>query len=1621
MATRQQLKRWVWIKRGIQSFGVFWLLLILFSFIIRIHSVQNFTVDQVAKYLSSALHTTVKVEDVRLSIIDQLHIDGVLIKDQAGDTLLFASSIKAQLTSSWFALLSKRMDVKSIAISDAQFNFQRDTNSFYNNLDQLIRQWEGTSLLDSINKPTKDISFDLDIKKITLRNITFSQHDETTGTKLKGFLKKGILQLQALDLPKRSIHIHQVFFDSPIFEIEQSERHDHKVTLDTILSTYRPPTDTSFWSFKIDRFSLEKGVFAFKNFRQPDTLGVVGDSVLSFKDMSFRKIDCTVKDFQFVKDTYTGKLAHFECEEQNGFQLQNFALQFFEFSPKKIGLYGLSLRTPETYLGDTLIFKYKRLSDFSDFNNNVKLELVLNNSFIQLNDVMTFVPTLQNDPFFKKNKNKKLRVSGKFIGAINDLSAKDLKIQLNGKTFIEGNFSSNNLVSPGEQIIRLSLSDLQTNVGVLREVIPNFSLPSNFDKLGNIRFRGGLDFLFDKVVLNGWLNTELGSAELDMGFIGLDNPIATQYYGKLGLKNFDLGKWLGNKEVGQISAVSKVEQGRGLTEKSAQARLSIDIQSVFYKNYNYKNATFTGELGKQLFEGRLSIDDEFMKMNFLGKVDYKTKVPKFDFELDLKTLQLKPLYLSDQDIVLSGKADVDLSLYNRDLSQSEGTAILRQIVIKETPYLATIDSIRIVSQLDKKRIRHIALDSEVMSASMDGNFTLAKLGDALLNYAHNEYPFYAKKLKLKQPELVKDTQQVALKIDIKNTGELTKIFDFKLDTIRDVQLIANFNNSRPNLEVILDVDKIRYDSINFHNFTFRSKLQNKQKIGSIDFGVDSIILKDKTRIEPIVFLAIVEDEVVDYSINYAPNSKKDFKYGLNIDGVLAPYDSTRFQISIDPKSFQLLSEYWDFSPSNYIRFGDGNLEIKEFTLTDYKKRVINLNQIGQNGMELRLDNFGFDLIDSLWRYKPLDFAGKFALSLVVQDIYKLKDISLKLRSDSLFINKDPARQINLDLFTDNINSTVNSRIEISNTQSSFSLVGKYNTPIYKPELSTTVVKKREPNYFDLDLKASEFPIAFIENFIVGASEFSGTINTTLNVNGNPSLPNINGELLVNSASFKVDFLNTRYFINQQKAIINNRWIDASKAVVTDETGAVAKLKGGITHRNLKDFGLSLDIIAETPFIALNTTKADNDIFYGKGVGMGRITFTGSFSQTNIQVKATAGVGTKIIIPVSTSQEADQVKFIQFPNEVKRDTFGQYLSEIRGVDLDLNLTLTDVAQVDLVFDERSGDILSGRGRGDIQIYLDRTGEMSMYGNYFIEQGEYLFTLFNLVNKPFIVQRGGTLRWQGDPFNATIDINAKYKDLSTSVAKLIPEFLSYAPTDVQNRAGQPTDIDLTMKLQGELFNPSITFDLDFPRLQGDLKTYVDNKMINLEQDQNELNKQVFGLIVLGQFIPSEFTLSGQSGSDIAISTVSELIANQLSILVTDFFVELFEDVDVISSIDFDLAYNRFDNNLDVTQSDFYIYGEEFELRQKASLWNDKVVLIVGGNVTNTATQSDSKTFFGNDIVVEGVLNKDRTLKLRVYQIRQPSVIEGADVKYGIGLSYRKEFSSFKAFFNGIFKKH
>ncbi len=121
-----------------------------------------------------------------------------------------------------------------------------------------------------------------------------------------------------------------------------------------------------------------------------------------------------------------------------------------------------------------------------------------------------------------------------------------------------------------------------------------------------------------------------------------------------------------------------------------------------------------------------------------------------------------------------------------------------------------------------------------------------------------------------------------------------------------------------------------------------------------------------------------------------------------------------------------------------------------------------------------------------------------------------------------------------------------------------------------------------------------------------------------------------------------------------------------------------------------------------------------------------------------------------------------------------------ISDLKGLNFEMNITVNDDAEVQLIFDEQAGDIIKGRGEGDITLTINREGEFKMYGGYTIRQGAYLFTLLNLVNKPFTVANGGTVSWSGDPYGAQINLDATY-DENTSVYNFISSELSLISSD------------------------------------------------------------------------------------------------------------------------------------------------------------------------------------------------------------------------------------------------
>ena len=183
---------------------------------------------------------------------------------------------------------------------------------------------------------------------------------------------------------------------------------------------------------------------------------------------------------------------------------------------------------------------------------------------------------------------------------------------------------------------------------------------------------------------------------------------------------------------------------------------------------------------------------------------------------------------------------------------------------------------------------------------------------------------------------------------------------------------------------------------------------------------------------------------------------------------------------------------------------------------------------------------------------------------------------------------------------------------------------------------------------------------------------------------------------------------------------------------------------------------------------------------------------------------------------------------------------------------------------------------------------------MYGNYEIEEGKYLFTYSyrDLVkfNKPFIVQRGGNISWNGDPYSAQIDLIAEYSGLRTTVYNLVAEFITPANEDLETQARNTTTVDLDMRLTGDLFSPNIEFELDFPELNGNLDGLVDQKIRALSADPNELNRQVFGLLVVGGFLPTTDAAIGNEFVNFGVNTFSQFLSTQLSSYVSELLLSL-----------------------------------------------------------------------------------------------------------------------------------
>ncbi len=1604
----------IW-KRIRQFFLGLVLLVISIYLVFQIPYVQNWAVQELTTKLSETLDSKVSLDRFYLLFIDKLEIENFYVEDaQAQDTLLFSRKLYVDINSNVFTLLRRGIIIQDVQLRNAQFNIRKQEGATENNLQFLLSKLfkPDTARVDEERRP-----FQMDLEHVYLEDVLFEKDDKVRGQRFKMYVGRGEIEINELSLPENRIDISTLYLADPIVEIDEFPE---------VLPPGEEPVneelseqDTSEFRIFVDQFSLLNGQFDFNNYRRSPERMLPEDQI-DYDHMQVRDIDVLIEQFDFdvIQHDYRGMVRNFSLRENSGFRVESLKAKEAAVNCQEMILNDFKLITPYSTLGDTLHFSYDSYYDYRSFVDDIVMDGKIRQSAVAVKDIITFAPALKDNAFFRSNQDKVLDLQGNVSGSVNNLRGRQLDIRLADGSIIRGRFNSDSLAVRDQEVLQLKLEQLTTSVRTLRQLIPGFDLPSNFDNLGRLDFQGRFTGFFADFVAEGALKTDIGNARMNMHMDFKQGRDKATYDGNLSLENFDLGIWSNNDDFGLISATSSVKNGFGLSADIARADLSADIKQFTFKKYTYKDAKITGVLAQNLFNGNMDFKDDNVDFKFMGEVNFQDSVPKFDFYASINRFALQQVNLSEKDMVISG--EVELQLQNQRNIGLVGEGNIADLLVtyqKNKQYQLR----KLFAHLDFGPLgrKHLTLRSDLVDATLVGAFEITEIPNALMGQFKKVFPGITYHLGIRDSFPVRNQHDFSFDIAIKDSKGFNRLLDDKLGRLQNITTIGYFDNVSDSIEVKINVPELSYNEFTFYDIACDLNLLGDE--GDLGAIVGQTDRKGEELFPRVTLLSVMKGDTIDFGVNYAATSLSLLD-DLNLNGEFSVQDSTFMKVVFNQSNLAILKKPWAIDRNNSILFSRDSVFVENFKLR-HQEETISLKSVNGKSINLALDSFNFNFIDDVWAFEPFDFEGTFGAEVSVKNIFELTGIQASVFGDSLFINDDDWGRIRIDVDVASLQSPLYANANITKSNSQILIDGYYNLPNADQPKSNQLPTDRQSNYFEFNTEIYNFPLDFASYFIgSNVSDILGNFEADVQLSGFPEKPNIAGFLRAYNGAFTIDYLNTRYHFDESFINIDNQLFDASGTIMKDRDNNEAVLFGGITHKNLKNFGLNARLKTDR-LLAMNVPKSRNELYYGKAFGAGNILFTGDFERTDILVDATVGESTELYIPVTASTGSSNIDFIDFVDKYNKNYQPGTENEdednrIRGLSLDMNLNVTEKAKVEIIFNEQAGDKISGRGRGNLQILIPRGSDMQMFGNYVIEEGDYLFTLYNIASKKFTVKRGGTIIWNGDPLAANINLEAQYGDIRTSVANFIPEYLASSSDGLVTEASQPTKVDLSLQLQGELLQPVISFDIKFPDVRGRLATFLDSKMRTLRQDLNSLNRQVFGLIVVGQFLPSDFAFTG---TDVIYNTLSEFVSNQLSVLVTELFSEVINEGSALSGIDFDIAYYQ-SQNLNFPQGEDISAGEEFQIGQRLNFYNDKLVVYLGGNVeigNPVQAPTGNGTFIGNDLVVEYTLNEDRSLKLRFYQRLQPDVGGGRKLQVGTGLSYRKEFDSFGEFWRSLKK--
>ena len=1388
-------------------------------------------------------------------------------------------------------------------------------------------------------------------------------------------------------LGKSKVDIKKITLDNPYFNLQHPKDSLHNnlfFIIDYFSSTEPDDTTATKWEVNFNNVEIKKGRFTYHNNRiEPIGYGVDYDHV------EITYLNTLLKEIDFIPNGVASEIYKMSFHEKSGFQLGDLTTDF-SISDKGIFAEKMLLKTPNSAIIGDVAFATDSFADLAEFITNVTIESHFDSSKVSFRDICFFTKELDC-------LNKYVLFDGDVKGRLDKLKGRNLSITIDDGTYFSGNADISGIPNPDEIFIYLNIKSLITSKNKL-EQIPLYpfvsetflELPDNMKHLGNINFKGTVSGFLNDFVAYGNFSTALGNIHTDLSL--KMKPDKTYYSGKISTRSFHLGKFFeAQEQIGKIALNTKIV-GSGFSLKDIDAKLTGNIKKIEIKDYPYSNITVDGQFKNEIFKGLLDVNDENLIFNFNGNADFSGELPHLQFTSVIKEAKLAKLNFVETKEKMNTRFSTEIKI---DLIGNNIDNIVGEIEMHNTNYIDKLDTIFIPNTYLKSfkinGSKSIQLNSDFATMEVNGNYQFTDFRAVINNIIYTYLPSQNKEVYTPQ----KVTNNFNFNATILNTEILTKLFFNDIRFGPNTTIIGEYNSDVNHLIVNGSADSVSAYGNKFKTIKLNGKADNNQL--ELDVDVDKVLVfsVDSLFMNNFKLSGILRHDSLITAITWLNDSLSGRPLDASLNNVTY-FQSEQITSSFSNAYIYLDNLQWQLSDGNTIVIDTNSISITNFKFAnDNQKLIIDgtiSNDNSKQQMDVMFENFDLGLFKSLIPQNAAKLEGVF------NGVASLK----KLNNELLFTSDLNINNFKLNDYLigqGNIKSKWITEKEALNIDAKFFNERMPSIIVYGHYYPNKTIEDNLD--FLITLNQTELSIldAYIKDYV---TDLNGKATANIQVKGSIKAPQFAGKISLIGTSGTVNYLKTKYEIPSLLIKVTPDMIAFDNALFLDERKNKAYGTATLFHDNFKNLSFDLGMRLED-FMVLNTKRLDNPDYYGIAFASGvvDINYDQYTSKTGIEANITTSKNTIFNIPLDGNEEIAENNYITFVTKIDSSALASMVEEevdLSNFFMTFDLKVTDDAEIRLIFDEKIGDIMKSRGNGNLKLEINSAGDFSIFGDYVVKSGDYLFTLQNVINKRFNLLEGGTIKWNGDPLDAQVDISASYR----TRARLYDLLMSMDTSDVLKKR---IPVDLILHMKKSLLAPDITFDIVLPTADEDTKSKVKSVLYVSSQEENiqELNRQVFSLLVLNRFLPPPGADGVAGNAGLEKTATSELLSNQLS--------------NWLSKIS-----NEFDIGVNYRPGD-EISPQELEFAISTQLLNDRLIIDSNFGIAdrqNGVRGNQNTNNLIGDVVLEYKISKDGKLRVKAFnKSNQFSLLEiNSPYTQGVGVSYKEEFDNIGEFFRSFY---